>query len=212
MFTHNFAVTFVCRLRYLMAKHTSCSKRYLPLSVRLTVEASGQTGRCSSLGERRASWKSSTSRARVCCELSGTVKGRLWQNIGVWVRYTWWMSLSCSPVHVARFMNDNLRVFSGGDDNVVRLFDIPSETEIQTFREHEVSCFYLPNSVRSYSHQSRLMKMSLSMVEDDNKIVLTQLKCNDLTQCFCLLYAIIFLGVHTWRSSSSKQWKLVDNR
>ena len=43
-----------------------------------------------------------------------------------------------SPVHVTRFMNDKLRVFSGGDDNVVRLYDIPSETELQTFCEHEV--------------------------------------------------------------------------
>lgn len=45
-------------------------------------------------------------------------------------------TLVSRPVHVAGFLSDKYRVFSGGDDYSSKLWDIPSGTEIVSYREH----------------------------------------------------------------------------
>lgn len=44
----------------------------------------------------------------------------------------------CSPVHVTKFTSDNLHIFSGSDDCSVKLWDIPSESEVVSYSEHQV--------------------------------------------------------------------------
>ncbi|KAK3098153.1 hypothetical protein FSP39_016684 [Pinctada imbricata] len=40
-------------------------------------------------------------------------------------------------VHVTRFLRDRVRIFSGSDDNSISVWDIPSEKEVISYREHE---------------------------------------------------------------------------
>jgi WD40 repeat protein len=42
-------------------------------------------------------------------------------------------------VHVTKFLADKTRIFSGSDDNSVSVWDIPSEKELLSYREHQVS-------------------------------------------------------------------------
>lgn len=39
---------------------------------------------------------------------------------------------------MVKFTCDKARVFSGGDDNLLKLFDIGTESEILSYNEHEV--------------------------------------------------------------------------
>ncbi|KAJ8662044.1 hypothetical protein O0I10_002376 [Lichtheimia ornata] len=41
------------------------------------------------------------------------------------------------PVHVTRFSNDKTHILSASDDRTVRLWDIPSETSVNVFEDHE---------------------------------------------------------------------------
>lgn len=41
------------------------------------------------------------------------------------------------PVHVTRFSNDKTHILSASDDRTVRLWDIPSETSVNVFDDHE---------------------------------------------------------------------------
>lgn len=40
-------------------------------------------------------------------------------------------------VHVTKFLSDRLHIFSGSDDNSVCVWDIPSEKEVISYRDHE---------------------------------------------------------------------------
>lgn len=45
------------------------------------------------------------------------------------------MNVHSSPVHVARFLGDNLHVISGGDDHKIQMLDVPAEGVVHTFRD-----------------------------------------------------------------------------
>ena len=40
-----------------------------------------------------------------------------------------------APVHVTRFLGDNLHVISSGDDRLVQMLDVPAESIVHTFRD-----------------------------------------------------------------------------
>ena len=42
------------------------------------------------------------------------------------------------PVHLSKFTRDGLHIVSGSDDKSVRVYDIPTETEVVSFTEHQV--------------------------------------------------------------------------
>ena len=48
-----------------------------------------------------------------------------------------WLFIS-SPVHVSKFLTDNVHIMTGGDDKTIRLFDIPAEKEVLRVAEHQV--------------------------------------------------------------------------
>lgn len=50
----------------------------------------------------------------------------------LWILWT----LFSRPVHVVGFLSDKYRIFSGGDDYLSNLWDIPSATEIISYSEH----------------------------------------------------------------------------
>lgn len=39
---------------------------------------------------------------------------------------------------MTQFLDDNIHIMSGSDDKTVRIWDIPSESELIRYREHEV--------------------------------------------------------------------------
>ncbi len=47
--------------------------------------------------------------------------------------------MNIRPVHVTKFAQDNLHVFSCSDDKTVRYWDIPTEQEILNMGAHTVS-------------------------------------------------------------------------
>jgi len=75
-------------------------------------------------------------------------------------------NVHASPVHVARFLGDNLHVVSGGDDRKIQQLDVPSESIVHTFvdefRDYVRSGCVSPSSsssifaMASYDHRAKM--------------------------------------------------------
>jgi U3 small nucleolar RNA-associated protein 15 len=72
-----------------------------------------------------------------------------------------------APVHLTRFTNDSIHLFSGSDDKSVRIWDIATESELSCFTDHQdyVRCGVASQASRdilltgSYDHTVRLFDL-----------------------------------------------------
>lgn len=62
----------------------------------------------------------------------------IWKNDIFFILIYVYLCLIFSPVQFTRFTCDDVHIVSGGDDKVVRLYDVPSEKQLVSYHEHLV--------------------------------------------------------------------------